>query len=107
MPTGICDQYICLRPISGWPGKSHGKKIMKKLGKFMKNCQKPRSHLAKYFFRLFMIEMNSAIANNLKHIGLMKRQCVTIHLNIYECVSDYMEIHKIVPEHFTDTLQDS
>ena len=31
-------------------------------------CFKPRSHLAKYFFRLFTIDINSAIANNLKPI---------------------------------------
>ena len=49
---------------------------------------KPRSHLAKYFFRLFTIEINSAIANNIKPIEMMKMQCVTIYPNIYECVSD-------------------
>ena len=53
------------------------------------DCIKPRSHLAEYLFRLFTIEINSAIANNLKPIGMMKMQCVTIYPNIYECVSDY------------------
>ena len=55
---------------------------------------KPQSHSAEYFFRLFTIEINSAIANSLKPIGMMKMQCVTIHPNIYECVSDYMKIHQ-------------
>ena len=54
---------------------------------------KPRSHLAEYFFRLFTIKINSAIANILKPLGIMKMQCVTIYLNIYECVSDYIKIH--------------
>ena len=54
---------------------------------------KPLSHLAEYFFRLFTIEINSAILNNLKPIGMMKMHCVTIYLNIYECVSDNMVIH--------------
>ena len=56
-------------------------------------CLKPRSHLAEYFFRLCTIEINSAIANNLKLIGMMKMQCVTLYPNIYECVSNYMKIH--------------
>ena len=46
------------------------------------------SHLFEYFYRLFTIEINSAIANNLKPLGMMKMQCVTIYPNIYECVSD-------------------
>ena len=50
---------------------------------------KPRSHLAEYFFRLLTIELNSPIANNLKPIGKIKMQCVTIYPNIYECASDY------------------
>ena len=54
---------------------------------------KPRSLLAEYLFRLFTIEINSAIANNLKPIGLMKMQCVTIYPSIYEWVSVYMKIH--------------
>ena len=54
---------------------------------------KPRSHLAESPFRLFTIEINPAIAENLKPIGMMKMQCVTIYPNIYECVSDYMKIH--------------
>ena len=56
---------------------------------------KPRSHLAEYIFRLLMIEINSAIANNLKPIGMMKMQCVhvTLYPNIYGCFSDYMKIH--------------
>ena len=54
---------------------------------------KPRSHMTEYFFQLFTIDINSAIANNLKPIRMMKIQCVTIYLNIYECVSDYMEIY--------------
>ena len=44
-------------------------------------------------FRLFTIEINSAITNDMKPIGMMKIQCVTIFPNIYECVSDYMKIH--------------
>ena len=44
-------------------------------------------------FRLFTIEINSAITNDMKPIGMMKMQCVTIFPNIYECVSDYMKIH--------------
>ena len=39
---------------------------------------KPRSYLAEYFFRLFTIAINSAIANNLKQIGMMELQCVPI-----------------------------
>ena len=55
---------------------------------------KSRSHLAEcFFFRLFTIKVNSAIANNLKPIGMMKMQCVNTFPNIYECVSDYMKIH--------------
>ena len=42
---------------------------------------KHRSHLAKYFVRLLTIEINSAIANNLKPIRMMKMQCVTIYPN--------------------------
>ena len=53
----------------------------------------PRSHLAEYFSRLFTIEINSVIANNLKRIGIMKLQCVTICQNICECVSDFMKIY--------------
>ena len=49
--------------------------------------------LGRICFRLFTIEINSAIANNLKPIGLMEMQCVTIYSNIYECVSDYMKNH--------------
>ena len=49
--------------------------------------------LGRISFRLFTLEINSAIANNLKPIGMMKMQCVTVCSNIYECVSDYMEIH--------------
>ena len=49
--------------------------------------------LAEYFFRLFAIEIHSAIGNNLKPIGMMQMQCVIIHPNIYECVSDYMKIY--------------
>ena len=41
---------------------------------------KPRSHLAEYFFRLFTIEIHSAIPNNLKPIGMMEMQCVTIRI---------------------------
>ena len=51
------------------------------------------SHLAEYFFGLFTIALNSAIANDLKPIGMMKMQCVTVYPNIYECASDYMKIH--------------
>ena len=54
---------------------------------------KPRSHLAEDFFRLFTIDINSAIANNLKPIAMMKMQCVTVYPNICECVLDYMKIH--------------
>ena len=54
---------------------------------------KPQSHLAEYCFRLFTIELNPAIANNLKPIRMMKMQYVTIYPNTYECVSDYMKIH--------------
>ena len=61
---------------------------------------KPRSHFAEYIFRLFtieinstIIEINSAIANNLKPIGMMKMHCVTIYPNSYECVSGCMKIH--------------
>ena len=54
---------------------------------------KSRSHSAEYSFRLFTIEINSAIANNMKPIGMMTLQRVTIYPNIYECVSDYMKIH--------------
>ena len=50
---------------------------------------KPPVPLGRTFFRLFTIEINSAIANNLKTIGMMKMQRVTIYRNIYECVSDY------------------
>ena len=49
---------------------------------------KPRAHLSEYFFRLFKIEIHSAISNNLKPIGMMKMQCVTIYPNIYECISE-------------------
>ena len=45
------------------------------------------------FFRLFTIEINPAIENNLKPIGMMKMQCVIIYSNIYECVCDYRKIH--------------
>ena len=34
------------------------------------------------FFQLFTMEINSAFANNLKSIVLMKIQCVTIYPNI-------------------------
>ena len=44
--------------------------------------------LGRKFFRLFTIEINFAIANNLKRIGIMKIQHVTIYPNIYECVTD-------------------
>ena len=56
---------------------------------------KPRAHvhLAEYVFRLFTLEINSAIANNLKPIGMMKTQRETVYPNIYECVSDYMKIY--------------
>ena len=49
--------------------------------------------LGRTFFRLFTREIKSTIANNLKPIGMMKTQSVTIYPNIYECVSDYMKIH--------------
>ena len=49
--------------------------------------------LDRIFFRLFTIEINSAIANDRKPIGMIKMQCVTIYANIYECVSDDMKIH--------------
>ena len=49
--------------------------------------------LGRIFSRLFTIEINSEIANNLKPIRMMKMQCVTINLNIKECVSVYMKIH--------------
>ena len=49
---------------------------------------KLRSHLAQYVFQLFTIELNSTIANDLKPIGMMKMQYVTIYPNIYECASD-------------------
>ena len=52
-----------------------------------------RPHLPEYFSRLFTIKMNSAIANNLKPIEMMKIQFLTIYPNVYECVSDYMKIH--------------
>ena len=55
---------------------------------------KPRSHSAEYILRLFTLEINSAIANNLKPIGMIEIQCVTIYPNIYESVSDYMKIHR-------------
>ena len=35
------------------------------------------------FIRLCTIEINSAIANNLKPIGMIKMQCLTIYPNIY------------------------
>ena len=57
------------------------------------SCLKPRSHLAEYFFRSFTTEINPAIANNMKPIGMMKMQWVTINPNIYECASDFMKIH--------------
>ena len=44
------------------------------------------------FFRLFTIEINTGIANNLKPIGMMKMR-VTIYPNTYECVAVYMKIH--------------
>ena len=48
------------------------------------------------FFRLFTIAINSAIANNLKPIEMMKMQCETIYPNSYERVSDYMKIHHVL-----------
>ena len=38
--------------------------------------------------------INSADAINLKLIGIMKMQYVTIYPNIYECVSDYIKIYQ-------------
>ena len=49
--------------------------------------------MAEHVYRLFTIYVNSAIANNLKPIGMMKMQCVTMYPNIYECVSDMMIRH--------------
>ena len=50
--------------------------------------------LSRIFFRLFTMEINSAIANNPKPIGMVKMQCVTIYPNICECVPDYMKIYQ-------------
>ena len=66
---------------------------------------KYRSNLAEYFLQLFTIEINSAIANNLKPIGMMKMLCVIIYENIYECVSDYMKHQHDHFWTFTDILR--
>ena len=50
------------------------------------------SPLSRIFFRLFTKEINPAIANNPKPIGMIEMQYVTIYPNIYECVSDYMKM---------------
>ena len=55
--------------------------------------------------RLLYDRDNSAIANNVKPIGIMKKQCETVYPNIYECVSDYMKIVHDRFWTFTDTLQ--
>ena len=68
---------------------------------------KRSSQLAEYFVRLFMIEINSAIVNNLKPIGMMKMQCITIYLNIKECISDYMKIHHDISEHLRTFCEQS
>ena len=47
--------------------------------------------LGQILFRLFTIEINSANANNLRLIGMMKIQCVTVYPNNYERVFDYNE----------------
>ena len=39
-------------------------------------------HFDEYSFRLFTIEIYLAIAKNLKQIGMMKMQCVTMYLHI-------------------------
>ena len=49
--------------------------------------------VGRIFSQLFTLDINSAIASNLKPIGMMEMQCVTIIPNIYECVSDYMKIN--------------
>ena len=54
---------------------------------------KPRFHLADYFLGLFTIQVNSAIANNLKPMGMIKMQLVIIYPNIYACVSDDVKTH--------------
>ena len=54
------------------------------------------------FFRLFMMEINSAI---MKPIRNMKMQWEIVYPNIYECVSDYRKIHHDRLWAFTDTLQ--
>ena len=43
--------------------------------------------------RLFTIEINSAIMNNLKPIKKMKMQCEAVYPNSHECVFDYMKNH--------------
>ena len=50
-------------------------------------------HMAECLLRLSTIEINSAIANNLKPIGMIKMLCVAIYPNIYQCASDYMQIY--------------
>ena len=47
---------------------------------------KPRSHLAENNFRLSTIDINSAIANNLKPIGMMEMQCVTMYPNVFPII---------------------
>ena len=56
---------------------------------------KSRSHMVDYCFRLFTVEINNYLSNarNLKPIGMIKMQGVTIYPNIYEYVSDDMKIH--------------
>ena len=45
------------------------------------------------------------MANNLKPIGMMKMECVTIYPNIYGCVSDYMKIHSRPFLNISETLR--
>ena len=74
--------------------------VLKSITLPLKQCDKPdnrklksRSHMVDYCFRLFTVEINLVIARNLKPIGMIKMQGVTIYLNINERISDDMKIH--------------
>ena len=56
--------------------------------------------LGRIFFWVFTIEMNSAIANNLKPIGMMK-------IAICDCLSKYLRVCFLLYGHLAEKKQDS
>ena len=64
---------------------------------------KLRPLLAECFPIVYDIEINSAIANNIKPIIMMELLCVTVNPNIYGGVFGDIKIHHDHPRNFADT----